>query len=40
MVRWIVATSLEYRYLVVFLAVVLLVLGIVQLRSMPVEIFP
>ena len=26
--RWIVATSLRYRYLVVFLAVVLMVFGI------------
>lgn len=36
----IVATSLKYRYLVVFLAALLMLLGIVQIRNMPVNIFP
>jgi Cu/Ag efflux pump CusA len=38
--RWIVATSLKYRYLVVFVAAVLLVFGIAQIRTMPVDVFP
>ncbi len=40
MVRWITATSLKYRYLVVFIAAVLMLLGLVQIRNMPLEIFP
>jgi len=40
MVPWIIATSLKYRFLVVFIAVVLMLLGLVQIRNMPVEIFP
>ncbi len=40
MVRWIVGTSLKYRYLVVFIALVVMILGLVQLRSMPVDFFP
>jgi Cu/Ag efflux pump CusA len=38
--RWIVATSLKYRYLVVFVAAVLLVFGIAQIRTMAVDVFP
>jgi CzcA family heavy metal efflux pump len=38
--RWIVQTSLRYRYLVVFLGVVLLVFGIVRLRNSSVDVFP
>ncbi|MFN8454788.1 MAG: efflux RND transporter permease subunit [Anaerolineae bacterium] len=38
--RWIVATSLRFRYLVVFVAAVLILFGIGQLRSMPVDVFP
>lgn len=40
MVRWIIATSLKYRYLVVFIAALIMLLGLVQIRNMPVEIFP
>ena len=36
----IVATSLKYRYLVVFLAAVLMILGIGAIRNMPVDVFP
>ncbi|MFN2232704.1 MAG: efflux RND transporter permease subunit [Anaerolineales bacterium] len=36
----IVATSLKYRYLVVFLAAVLMILGISVIRNMPVDVFP
>ena len=38
--RWIVATSLRYRYLVVFAAAVLMIFGIGQIRAMPVDVFP
>jgi len=36
----IVATSLKYRYLVVFLAVVFMILGIGLIRNMPADVFP
>ena len=38
--RWIVATSLRYRYLVLFIAAVLVIFGIGQIRAMPVDVFP
>src|SRR5687768_15835544 len=38
--RWIVATSLRYRYLVVFLAVVLMIFGFTRLRDSAVDVFP
>ena len=38
--RWIVQTSLRYRYLVVFLAVVLMIVGIGQIRNSAVDVFP
>src|ERR687896_2323491 len=38
--RTIVAASLRYRSLVVFAAVVLLALGVAQLRATPVDVFP
>lgn len=37
---WIVATSLRYRYLVVFIAAVLMFFGVSQIRTMPVDVFP
>jgi CzcA family heavy metal efflux pump len=40
MMQWIVATSLKFRYLVVFAAAALMILGIGQIRSMPVDVFP
>jgi CzcA family heavy metal efflux pump len=40
MMRWIVGSSLKARLLVVPVAVALLVLGFVQLRSMPVDVLP
>jgi CzcA family heavy metal efflux pump len=40
MLRWIVATSLRYRYLVVFLAVALMVFGIIRLSGAAVDVFP
>ena len=36
----IVATSLKFRYLVVFFAAVLMILGIGVIRNMPVDVFP
>ncbi|HXF64838.1 MAG TPA: efflux RND transporter permease subunit, partial [Caldilineaceae bacterium] len=38
--RWIVATSLRFRYLVVFVAAALMFFGIGQIRTMPVDVFP
>ena len=38
--RWIVQASLRYRYLVIFLAVVLMVFGIARLRNSAVDVFP
>ncbi len=38
--RWMVATSLRLRYLVLFVAAVLVIFGIDQIRSMPVDVFP
>jgi len=38
--RWIVATSLRYRYLVVFLATVLMVFGLSRLKNSAVDVFP
>jgi CzcA family heavy metal efflux pump len=38
--RWIVEISLRYRYLVIFLAAVLMVVGIGRLRNSSVDVFP
>ena len=38
--RWIVQTSLRYRYLVVFLAAVLMIFGIARLKNSSVDVFP
>ena len=38
--RWIIGTSLRFRLLVVALAAGLLALGFIQLRKMPVDVFP
>lgn len=38
--RWIVQTSLRYRFLVIFLAAVLMIFGIAQLSSSAVDVFP
>lgn len=40
MMRWIIALSLRVRFLAVIVAVVLLVFGITQLRSMPLDLYP
>ena len=38
--RWIIGTSLKFRLLVVMLAAGMLALGFVQIRRMPVDVFP
>lgn len=40
MIRWIVGTSLKLRFMVLIFAVVLMVFGISQLASMPVDVYP
>jgi Cu/Ag efflux pump CusA len=40
MVRWLVAISLKYRYLVVIIALVLIVVGVILLRDMPMVLIP
>jgi CzcA family heavy metal efflux pump len=40
MFRWIVGTSLKFRYLVIALAAALVYFGTGQLRKMPVDVFP
>ena len=40
MFRWIVKTSLKFRYLVIFTAVIIMLYGILQLNNMPVDVFP
>lgn len=38
--HWIVAISLRYRYLVAFIAVLLIIFGVAQVRAMPIDVFP
>src|ERR671922_2023001 len=38
--RWIVEASLRYRYLVIFLAAVLMITGISRLRNSAIDVFP
>ena len=40
MMRWIVATSLRFRFVVVALAAIVMVIGFTQLRGVPVDVFP
>jgi CzcA family heavy metal efflux pump len=40
MMRWIVSTSLKFRYIVIALTVVMMVFGFGMLRHMPVDVFP
>jgi CzcA family heavy metal efflux pump len=40
MFRWLIGTSLRFRFLVLGIAVALLVFGTGQLRKMPVDVFP
>jgi len=38
--RWIIGSSLQFRFLVVATAAALLAFGSQQLRKMPVDVFP
>ena len=40
MIRWIVGSSLKFRYLVMAIAVGMMYFGFEQLRKMPVDVFP
>jgi len=40
MMRWLVGSSLKYRFLVIAIAAGMMYLGIGQLRKMPVDVFP
>jgi len=40
MLRWIVGSSLKFKYLVLAVATGMMYFGIVQLRTMPVDVFP
>ena len=40
MMRWIVGSSLRFRYIVVVVAAGMMVLGVVQFRGIPVDVFP
>jgi CzcA family heavy metal efflux pump len=40
MMRWIVSSSLRFRFLVIAIAVALMYFGMGQLRHMPVDVFP
>ena len=40
MMRWIVGTSLKFRYLVVAMGAAMMFVGVVQVRDMPVDVFP
>jgi Cu/Ag efflux pump CusA len=40
MMRWIVSTSIRFRFLVVALGGAMMLFGVTQLRDMPVDVFP
>lgn len=40
MMRWLIQTSMRIRYLVVVFAIVLILIGILQLRNAPVDVYP
>jgi CzcA family heavy metal efflux pump len=40
MMRWIIGSSLQFRFLVVGIAAVLMIFGVTRLRGMPVDVFP
>ena len=40
MMRWIVSTSIRFRFLVVALGGAMMLFGFTQLRDMPVDVFP
>src|SRR5688500_14068309 len=40
MLRWIIGSSLKFRFIVIAVAVALMYFGIARLREMPVDVFP
>src|SRR5262245_47922426 len=40
MLRWIVGSSLQYRFIVLAIAAALMLVGVDQMRHMPVDVFP
>lgn len=40
MIRWIVGATLRLRFLILIIALVLIIFGIVQLRQMPIDVYP
>ena len=40
MLRWIIGSSLRFRFIVVLAAAALIAVGIVKLRGMPIDAFP
>ncbi len=40
MLRWIVGSSLKYRFIVLAFAAALVLVGADQMRNMPVDVFP
>ena len=40
MMRWIVGSSLKFRFLVIAVAAGMIYFGVERLRSMPVDVFP
>ncbi|MCD6021119.1 MAG: acriflavin resistance protein, partial [Actinomycetia bacterium] len=40
MLRWIVGSSLRFRYIIAAAAAALMFFGVQQLRHMPVDVFP
>src|SRR5207237_10829380 len=40
MMRWIVGSSLKFRFLVIAVAAIMMYFGVAQLRRMPVDVFP
>lgn len=40
MLRWIIGSSLKFRFLVVLAAAVMIAVGLVRLREMPIDVFP
>ena len=40
MMRWIVGSSLKFRFLVIAIAAALMYFGTERIRSMPVDVFP
>ena len=40
MMRWIVGSSLRFRYLVIALGLGMMYFGVLRLRDLPVDVFP